>query len=288
MSTSRRINWVSSIDKSNRSKLAELEKRLTEFYATHQNYYQDIDFTSGNWTELSETGYQEILSHARLAKKICEVGCGRANILKHNRELISVYSGCDFSDGLMRRNASDFPGAKFGVIQQPNQIPFPDNTFDFVFLVFVLEHSTNPALLLDECTRILVPGGKLMLLCPDFLGTGRMTSQRAGFSEGTASQKLRAGKIIDAFVTLFDNRVRIPLACRNYARIAIQRPLFLINLNPVVFDDSFTPDVDAVYVSFRDEICHYLRGAFDMRPNGSNLQAYEKSKQLLFLSFVKQ
>jgi SAM-dependent methyltransferase len=261
---------------------------LTDFYSTQLSYYKEIDFTSDNWIDQTELGYQQILCQARKAVRICEIGCGNANILKHHPKLQSHYFGCDFSTELMERNMSAFPSARFTQITRANSIPFSDQAFDFVFSVFVLEHSTNPGLFLDECARVLAPGGRLTILCPDFLGAGRMTSQRAGFSEGTASKKLKQGKIIDAFVTLYDNRIRIPRVCRHYARKAVKTPLFLVNLSPVVFDDSFAPDVDAVYVTFRDEIQSYLGSRFEIEPNSSDLANYEQTRKILFLSFLKK
>lgn len=81
----------------------------------------------------------------------------------------------------MQHNRLLYPEANFNVINKPNTLPFDDESFDFVFSVFVIEHSTDPSKFLNECSRILKPGGSLVILCPDFLGSGHMTSQRAGW-----------------------------------------------------------------------------------------------------------
>lgn len=283
----RKIDWLQSIDGNNKLKLNILEKQLADFYASNPDYYTNIDFTSTNWIDDSEAGYQEILKLISGSSKICEVGCGSANILKHHARFRPLYSGCDFSERLMQHNRLLYPEANFNVINKPNTLPFDDESFDFVFSVFVIEHSTDPSKFLNECSRILKPGGSLVILCPDFLGSGHMTSQRAGWSQGTAQQKLRKGKFADAIVTLFDNRIRIPFRCRQFAKKAARYPLFLVNAKPVIFDDPFSPDVDAVYVTYKIEIEKYLSSKFKVNENTSLVSSYESERRIIFLSMSK-
>jgi ubiquinone/menaquinone biosynthesis C-methylase UbiE len=283
----RKIDWLQSIDDNNKLKLNILEKQLADFYASNPDYYTNIDFTSTNWIDTSEVGYQEILKIVSGMEKICEVGCGSANMLKHHVQFRARYSGFDFSDQLMKHNQFLYPEATFRVIEVPNTFPFDDESFDVVFSVFVIEHSTDPSKFLNECSRILKPGGSLVILCPDFLGSGHMTSQRAGWSQGTAQQKLRKGKFADAIVTLFDNRIRIPFRCRQFAKKAARYPLFLVNAKPVVFDDPFSPDVDAVYVTYKIEIEKYLSSKFKVNENTSVVSSYESERRIIFLSVSK-
>ncbi|MBC7748389.1 MAG: class I SAM-dependent methyltransferase, partial [Methylotenera sp.] len=192
----------------------------------------------------------------------------------------------DFSKDLMTANKQQYNAANFIEINTPNLLPFQDNMFDLVFSTFVLEHSTNPSLLLKECTRILKPSGKLIILCPDFLNRGKLTSQRAGFSEGTSFHKLKQGKYLDACITLWDNRIKIPFYCFFSKIQAKKNPRFLINLNPVLFEDSFIPDVDAVYATYKDEIVCELSTQFSLEQNSPEINEYEKQHHLIFLSFT--
>lgn len=283
----RRIDWVSSLDPENHGLIRELEGQLSRFYASNPDYYKDIDFTSSNWINLDEKGYAEIVSAAEESKQICEIGCGSANILKHHKKFENRYSGCDFSQALMSRNKRLYPQATFTPLGKPNILPFGDEMFDLVFSVFVIEHSTNPAKFLEECSRILKPGGRLMILCPDFLGKSRMTSQRSGYSAGTTSQKIKSGKLIDALVTFFDNRIRIPLYSKILSEKAKKSPLFLINTHPIVFEDNFLPDVDAVYVTFKPEIETFLRDSYLFHENNQDLKDYERKKRVIFLNLQK-
>ncbi len=285
MKVSRQINWISSIKFPD--KIDEIEKGLSEFYRKNPDYYTDIQFTADNWINTDEAGYVQILDWAHKSESICEIGCGSANILKHHPGIAQKYTGLDFSEKLLKDNAVKYPNAQFKAVETANYFPASDNSFDLVFSVFVLEHVTRPAIFLEECKRILKPGGTLIILCPDFLGRGRMSSQRAGFSEGTASAKLKQHKYVDALVTLFDNRVRIPFVCKRYTKKINAAPLFLINLSPTMFADTFQPDVDAVYLTSKEEILQFLNSSFSTIANNELLQQYIQKKKLIFLQLKK-
>lgn len=285
---SRRLNWVSSVDERNAQKIAQLEERLKDFYSKNADYYGSIDFTSDNWINPKEIGYQQILTAVRGASSICEVGCGSANMLSHFPEFQQVYTGCDFSEPLLMRNRDRFTKASFSRILVPNVLPFPANTFDLVFSVFVIEHSTNPTKFLSECLRVLKDSGTLIILCPDFLGRNRMTSQRAGWSHGTALQKIRTGRYVEAAITLYDNRIRIPLYCLNLKEKIRRKFGFHINLDPVVFEDPFTPDVDAVYITSKMEMVAYLNQKMNVCPNDPLLLRYEREHGLIFIQGAKR
>lgn len=284
----RRISWLSSLQQENDTDIDTIGHKLVEFYRVNENYYGDIDSSGDNWINPDEKAYQQILAVANASSHICEFGCGSANILRHFPSLSNRYSGCDFSDKLIQSNRVKYPEGNFQIIRDLNSLPFPDSSFDFVFSIFVIEHCNRPNLIFNECSRILRPGGKLMILCPDFLGRGRMSSQRAGFSSGTSKSKLLKGKFLDAVVTLFDNRVRIPYTMRGRRKMAEKSPQFYINVNPTVFADPFSPDVDAVYLTYKNEMISYLASiGLKALPNNSEIVDYEAVKQLIFLSMIK-
>lgn len=282
----RKINWVSSIEKNDA--IEELSKAMQEFYSSDNFYFSEIDFTANNWVDKQMHCYQRIVDLAHASNSVCEVGCGRANILKHYPSLQNKFTGLDFSESLMRENEIAYPEANFHTFQSPEIFPVDNEQFDLVFCVFVMEHVTKPSAFLDECTRIMKPGGTLVILCPDYLGKKRMMSQRAGFSAGTSKTKLKEGKYFDALVTLFDNRVRIPFVCKNFARKAEESPLFLINCSPLMFADKFFPDADAVYVTFKKEIQKYLQRNFKEIINSSPICEMEDRLKLIFLEMQKK
>ena len=51
------------------------------------------------------------------------------------------------------------------------EMPFRDNTFDAVLLTQVLEHVTEPQMVIKEIQRVLKPGGRLFLTVPQRLAS---------------------------------------------------------------------------------------------------------------------
>jgi cyclopropane fatty-acyl-phospholipid synthase-like methyltransferase len=62
-----------------------------------------------------------------------------------------------------RRPSRHFPDVEIELLADPVVLPFPDNTFDAVLSLGVLEHVADPGASLDELHRVLQPGGTLYL-----------------------------------------------------------------------------------------------------------------------------
>ena len=285
--TSRKINWVSSIDIENQQVLDDLEKKLHNFYKNKSNYYSKISFTENVWNDKDALIQQDLINQCSDKNKILEVGCGQAFILQTGKIDPSRYTGVDFSEFLIKKNKEDFPDSTFLTIEKPNQLPFDENSFDLVFSHFVLEHNVFPKPFLNERNRVLKCGGVLIIVAPDFLGNLSITSQKSGLSKGTGREKLKAGKYLDAIVTAFDNKIRIPVVALTYRFAAYLKPRFYINLTPTCFEYDFSPDLDAVYLTYEREIKHYLRNKlkfFDLKPA---LASYIKNNKLIYIIAVK-
>ena len=242
---------------------------MVNFYASSENYYGDIDFTAKAWLE--DACYLDIARRLEACRSIAEIGCGSANILQHYPSLVSRYVGCDFSGQLLAKNQKRYPAARFRQIEQANTLPLETASVDAVFSVFVIEHVVYPHLFLDECQRILKPGGLFILRCPDFLGAGCVPSQRAGFSRDNGREKLGQGRVLDALVTGWDRKITIPRQCSRIRMQIGQGHSFWLNTAPTCFTDPFTPDVDAVYLTYDQEMISYLRGRVDFEDPAAGL-----------------
>ncbi len=280
---SRKINWKSCLDASCITQLLALQEAMKKFYATSPVYYGDIDFTADTWTDETQLEASDILKEASQKIAVLEVGCGKANILKSGRISPKHYTGIDFSPAVIEENRVTFPDATFNCIADISRFPAETSHFDYVFSHYVLEHCVFPHLFLDECVRVLRPGGVLSILCPDFLGTGRMSSQRAGFSSGTGREKLSRGQYWDALVTGYDNKIKIPLHASRLRSEARKCPRFFVNLAPTCFTDHFLPDVDAVYLTFADEIRNYLVKSILWESLETSLARYSAANSHIYL-----
>ena len=105
-----------------------------------------------------------------------EIGGPSPFFRKHG--LIPVYNlcqsidSCNFSDQTIWTAAGDF--GRFGapvrsrhVAEASDLSPIPDASYDFVLASHVLEHIANPLRALREWSRVLKPGGALVVIVPD-------------------------------------------------------------------------------------------------------------------------
>lgn len=98
---------------------------------------------------------------------VLDVGCGRGNyVLEHIPSTLLntlTISGLDVSESAVRGNKL-IQKIFFGNIENASMLP--DNQYDAVILIWVLEHIHNPLLTLKEITRVTKPGGKIFFITP--------------------------------------------------------------------------------------------------------------------------
>jgi SAM-dependent methyltransferase len=260
---SRRFHWMSSIA-GQVEVLAALNQKMSWFYGQ----------MSGR------AGYQEMISaqedvpfseesvRHQMPKYICdlhpanvlEIGCGDGRIYRQLCGLgyAGAYCGIEVADYIIQLNRQRHPATDWRCANA-YEIPFEDDSFELCFSLYVLEHLVYPERALREMLRVLVPGGRLVLVFPDFVEAGRLASQKLGFSPvGSASQKLRSGKFLDALASLFDSRVRLRKALK--CAVAKYGP-FPVNTRPLClsYPDIIGADVDAVYIASKREVHDWAR-----------------------------
>jgi SAM-dependent methyltransferase len=94
-------------------------------------------------------------THAR--GRLLDVGCGGRPHESLFLPYVDRYVGVDTP-------ASTF--SRVDVAAVASHLPFPDETFDTVLCTEVLEHLSDPAVCLREMSRVLRPGGHLILTTP--------------------------------------------------------------------------------------------------------------------------
>ena len=87
--------------------------------------------------------------------KCIEFGCGRAE----NQDMVRDYTGTDISSTV----AKHFRPDKTFVQCSATDLPFPDNSFDGGWSIWVLEHVPEPEKMLSEIRRVIKPGGVVFL-----------------------------------------------------------------------------------------------------------------------------
>ncbi len=74
----------------------------------------------------------------------------------------------EISRVMLEQSKERFPGEEFGETDLVS-IPGPDDRFDAVLSLEMLEHSPDQLGILREIRRVLKPGGQLVLTCPSLL-----------------------------------------------------------------------------------------------------------------------
>lgn len=97
-------------------------------------------------------------------RKILDIGSGAGNMAHHLAHYGTVI-GLDFNPRPLavagQRGLDAIQGSG-------DSLPFADQTFDLIALLDTIEHIPDEFGVLEECRRVLKPGGKLMITVPAF------------------------------------------------------------------------------------------------------------------------
>lgn len=102
-------------------------------------------------------------------RRLLDVGCGSGDFLLRMRARGWDVLGVEpdpVAAAAARRNDLD---VRDGMLADAE---FPDDTFDAIVLSHVIEHVHDPIALLQECGRVLRPGGMLVLMTPNLTSVG--------------------------------------------------------------------------------------------------------------------
>ncbi|MGA7730550.1 MAG: class I SAM-dependent methyltransferase [Chloroflexia bacterium] len=98
--------------------------------------------------------------------KVLDIGCGRGLLLHKLRQRGWTPMGTELNE-----EAATYAREQLGLpvtTQMVEEAGFPDGEFDLIILWHVLEHVQSPRAMLREVSRILKPGGTLLVAVPNF------------------------------------------------------------------------------------------------------------------------
>jgi methionine biosynthesis protein MetW len=101
--------------------------------------------------------------------RVLDVGCGSGKLLPQMRAMGWQAEGIEVDPKAVETAQKRGLPVKLG---QLRDLSFPDAHFDAIHMSHVIEHVHDPAALLQECNRILKPGGRLVILTPNTLSYG--------------------------------------------------------------------------------------------------------------------
>lgn len=128
------------------------------------------------WAPVYDRVYRSILrdGHRTLARlaadagaDILEIGVGTGLVLSHYPRRCRV-TGIDISEHMIAKAREKIARHKLFHVQQlqvmdAHALAFDDRSFDAVCLPFVITLIPDPERVLDECARVLRPGGEIIL-----------------------------------------------------------------------------------------------------------------------------
>ena len=96
-------------------------------------------------------------------RSVLEVGCGAGVDLVRFARGGAEVTGVDLAASAIDLARANF--AQQGLharleVADGEHLPFPDNSFDFVFAHGVVQYTADPRRLVEECRRVLTPGGE--------------------------------------------------------------------------------------------------------------------------------
>jgi SAM-dependent methyltransferase len=124
----------------------------------------------------------------------CGEGYGSAALLRGGAKSVI---GVDIS-----LEACDHAARRYGIETKPGDataIPLPDNSVDLVVSFETIEHVPKPELFLDECRRVLRPGGTIVISTPN----------RQMFQEVSHDNKFHCSELeVDEFARMLGSRFK--------------------------------------------------------------------------------
>jgi len=129
-----------------------------------------VEFYDEYWRQADDTFDMErlglIASRVVAGENVLEVDCGPGVLAVMMQERGAHVTGTDLSSvAVERARAKGVAAQQVDLDTQP--LPFPDASFDTVVSNSMIEHRFFPERTLDECVRVLKPGGKFIVCLPN-------------------------------------------------------------------------------------------------------------------------
>jgi ubiquinone/menaquinone biosynthesis C-methylase UbiE len=139
--------------------------------------FDETYFKSGAYAQVSFARYSQYWwsnrFYARLARRfgpshgrVLEIGCGLGHLLGWFSDAYQVF-GTDINLWALSQARRNIPHGHFSLVSAENLGVFPNKAFEIVVAKHVVEHLANPENAIAEVSRVLSPGGLLLLATPN-------------------------------------------------------------------------------------------------------------------------
>lgn len=141
-----------------------------------------------------------VISRHEGTLRVLDLGCGTGDVLEGLPRDILKVTGVDFVPEMAATAASTHPTDRFAAADA-TRLPFGGTTFDVITCLGVLEYIPDPQRVLEECARVLRPGGWLIVSFPNRSSWFRTLSNLQTSAERAAANmlnRLRGRPVSDA------------------------------------------------------------------------------------------
>jgi SAM-dependent methyltransferase len=114
--------------------------------------------------------------HASGHGRLLEVGCGLGHLLTWLVDSYQVF-GTDINAWALEQARQNVPQGHFVLLSAENMGSFFDQAFQVVIAKHVVEHLPNPEQAIAEMSRVLAPGGLLLIATPNLDSPMRLRKQ---------------------------------------------------------------------------------------------------------------
>jgi SAM-dependent methyltransferase len=120
---------------------------------------KSLSISSRLMTDITASFYDNYIPK-HVTGKLADLGCGHVPFYETYKPYITENSCIDWPNSAHVNQYLDLTCD----LNQP--IPLPDSSFNTIIISEVLEHIAEPELIWKEMTRLLMPGGKILLSVP--------------------------------------------------------------------------------------------------------------------------
>ncbi len=160
--------------------------------------------TAQNFVSRRRFAIQMIEARLEKGSKILDVGCGTGHLAAELAKRGYDTWGTDLSTGMIDYARANYNADRYQVADI-EKIPFPDNMFDGIVCLGVMEYLASDGPALDEMRRVLRPGGYAVIttpssICPFFYIDRSIINLRFGLIRPVmgAVRRVVGGKLSDA------------------------------------------------------------------------------------------
>ncbi len=159
----------------------EYRRRVRDVYDGPRGAFLTTASTLSLHLPLGEYLFKKRTFDLRGARRIVDMGCGAGQLAQHLLKYADPEAEifcCDLATQMLRRARRRLksPRPRF-VSSDLYQMPFADASIDCITCGYVLEHLPEAADGLREASRILRPGGRMLLLTTEDTISGALTSR---------------------------------------------------------------------------------------------------------------